>query len=220
MEAIFQEAEDYYNRYNYKKSRKLYEVVVANHGNRAELAQKRLNAIEKRLHKYGRNSEVITYEYMKNVPIGIHYGVYKDQRFGGYVHLNLNTKIINALNDKGGIGDQPEIDFGFGFTHKIISPVWVYGGVGLTAKLYYGDYLEGKYPNKDGKPEQISDVTDYTADKPDQNFSASVNPEVGIVVKYSYFAIRFGYTYRIAFTKGLQDYMNRSILNFGIGVAI
>lgn len=107
---------------------------------------------------------------------------------------------------------------GFGWTIKIVDPIWINFGPGFGTKLYYGEYKEDKYPDEDGKPISLSDLEEKG--KPNKvNAAFSINPEIGITFKYSYFAVRVGYQYRFALKKELEDFMGKHRIMVGVGVA-
>ena len=51
------------------------------------------------------------------------------------------------------------------------------------------------------------------------NLAFAISPVIGICVKYSYFAIRATYQYRWALKSQLDNYIGKSRLSFGVGVA-
>ena len=51
------------------------------------------------------------------------------------------------------------------------------------------------------------------------NTSFAISPVVGLLVKYSYFAVRATYQYRFSLKKELEDFMGKSFFSFGIGLA-
>jgi hypothetical protein len=51
------------------------------------------------------------------------------------------------------------------------------------------------------------------------NAAVSVNPEIGVCVKYSFFAARVGYSYRFALNNVLKDFLGQHCFSLGIGFA-
>ena len=171
----------------------------------------------------------ISYEFdlNGNCPFGFHVGSYKMKKVGGFFEMNFNGKLFDVFRSSASYGDKPELNIAFGFTRKIASPVWIYFGPGFTFMSYFGNFKENTYPvknvpypsdKKEGLVEVIKDdKTVYDLDK--TNFAFAVSPTIGIVVKYSYFALRLGYQYRFAFKKELQDYIKANRFTIGVGVA-
>ena len=213
----FKKAEAYFNEREYEKAKELYEKIIKKECFQAPMAADRITSIDRFMTSKKYHATVLTYEWTDGAPIGFHIGRYNMHKAGGYFHMNINQKIFDALRNAGEIGDNPEAQFGFGWTLKIANPIWIHFGPGLGAKLYYGDYKKDKYPDKKGKPVDPEDVKDEDRDK--LNASFSVNPEIGVTIKHSYFAIRATYFYRFAMKKELEDYMGRHHFMLGIGVA-
>ncbi|MBP5507836.1 MAG: tetratricopeptide repeat protein [Prevotella sp.] len=218
--VMFKQAEVYYNDMQYDKAKELYQKIIDHKCFQTPIVTDRINSINNYVADRKTHSRVLTYEYSEHMPIGIHYGRYNFRKVGGYFHLNLNDKIFDAIRSECTIGDSPEAMIGFGWTIKIASPVWVHFGPGIGTKLYYGEYEKDKYPNEDGKPVNATDLVQSDKSDPGKvNFAISGNPEVGLTVKYSYFAIRATYIYSFAFKKELEDYLGKHKFMLGIGVA-
>ena len=119
------------------------------------------------------------------------------------------------------VPDMPEASVSFGWTRKIVSPVWVFFGPGFTTKFYYGNYkpLEGErtvWPGTDGNP---NGTLDGEVDDKKVNVGWAISPVVGLCVKYSYFAIRFSYQYRFAMESNLKDFIGKQRFTIGVGLA-
>ena len=100
------------------------------------------------------------------------------------------------------------------------NPVWVHFGPGFGAKLYYGEYKDDKYPGEDGKPLSQDDlVSNHDEEQDKVNAAFSINPEIGVTVKYSFFALRLTYQYRFALEKQLEDFLGKHHIMVGVGVA-
>ena len=225
-EVTFKQAEAYSDNRLYEKARTLYQRVVENGCEEAKVATERLNSITNYLTAKEEHASVITYEWMPDAPIGIHYGRYNMTKGGIALHLNFSQKMLNALqsNNSNGIPDCPEATFGIGWTKNIAKwPIWIYFGPGVTVKGYYGEYAEitkDSHPDKDGKPTPTAVVSDLEEDDGQKfNMAFSVNPEIGIAFKYSFFAVRAGYSYRFALNSALQDLLGRHVFSFGVGFA-
>ena len=195
----------------------------------AKTSTERLNSIGNYLTAKEEHASVVTYEWMDGAPIGIHYGRYNQTKGGIYLHLNVNSKAFSALQSNSGnaIPDHPEVNFGVGWTKHIVKsekvPVWVTFGPGVTMKGFYGRYDtidKNSHPDEHGYPTKEAIVEDIDKEE-GQKFNAgvSINPEIGICVKYSYFAARVGYSYRFALDSALKDFLGQHNFSIGIGFA-
>ena len=222
--AMFSKAEFYFGQRDYDKAKELYEQVIAKEcTNNLAIATERLNNINATQRSKRDHSHVLTYEYRKDVPIGIHTGGYNMHKAGGFFQLDLNTTVFDAIRSECHFGDTKfaEMNMAFGWTLKIVNPVWIHFGPGVTGKMYVGEYKDKEYPTKGYGPEdqaklknpEETDVEDHL------NFAIAVSPVIGLTVKYSYFALRLTYQYRWSVQSGLQDFMGKSRLSVGIGFA-
>lgn len=153
------ECNSLYNQGEYFNSEKQYDKALVYYNSMRDqncfnsaLATERISQIMKNKESRKNHSHVVTYEYMKDAPIGFSTGTYNMNRWGGFFTLNFNTKIFKAMKKdisyipgeevrKGGVkGDYPEVDMSFGWTKKIYAPVWLFFGPGISLKMYYGKY--------------------------------------------------------------------------------
>ena len=227
--VTFKQAEAYFDNRLYEKARTLYQRVVENGCPEAKTSTERLNSIGNYLTAKEEHASVVTYEWMDGAPIGIHYGRYNQTKGGIYLHLNVNSKAFSALQSNSGnaIPDHPEVNFGVGWTKHIVKsekvPVWVTFGPGVTMKGFYGRYDtidKNSHPDEHGYPTKEAIVDDIDEEE-GQKFNAgvSINPEIGICVKYSYFAARVGYSYRFPLDSALKDFLGQHNFSIGIGFA-
>ena len=228
----FQQADFFFERHEYDKAKELYQRVVDDNCANMNDAYKRIIEISELSRKKNEHTRVVTYEYQKDVPIGISTGSYNMHKAGGFFSLSLNTKIFEMARKENKVGDKPEANLSFGWTIKIVNPLWIFFGPGLTAKMYYGNYKDDYVPNADGLPVNIKDKNKVvpeseafkssTSDKDDNlklNAAVAISPVVGLCVKYSYFAIRLSYQYRFVMKKELEKFMGTQRLAIGVGVA-
>jgi hypothetical protein len=150
--------------------------------------------------------QVLTYEWNKNTPIGIHYGWY-DNKIRGFIQFDTNDEIFTAIRRKCRYGNHPEINISLGWTVKLAEPFWLYFGPGVTVKNYYGYWESGANVDKE-KP---------AIDNYDTNNAFAISPVAGIMFKYSYLAIRATYQYRWATKDDWEDYIGKSRLSLGVG---
>ncbi|MGM9707885.1 MAG: hypothetical protein ACI3YM_09830, partial [Prevotella sp.] len=231
-DIAFKKAEYFFREKMYDKAQELYDQVVRRECNNMVIATDRLNIIQSAMDAKKFHSRVITYEYNKDTPLGFSYGKYNMKKTGGFIQCDLNNRVFDALRSDcryGDTKDDPEFNMSFGWTIKIVNPVWIYFGPGFTSKIYYGTYLDDNFPGyKDHEMEKV-EKTEYMTDdeyerelkklETKSNLAFAVSPVIGICVKYSYFAIRATYQYRWALKSQLDDYIGKSRLSFGVGVA-
>ena len=240
--TIYSNADYSYNQKDYKTALELYNSIINKKCANSSLAVDKVNEIQRVLNSRKDHTHVITYQYQSNSPIGISTGSYNMNKWGAFFEISFNTKVFDAIRgdlkfkdgenvkdatDAQGKkirGDYPELNLAFGWTHKIYAPVWIYFGPGVTGKMYYGEYNEKNYPwNKDAHElsSNMSSTDDETKEDAykHKNFAFAVSPTIGLCVKYSYFAVRIGYQYRFSIQSKLQDFIGRSRLTVGVGVA-
>lgn len=234
--STYTKAEFYYSEKEFDKAKELYEKVVAKECTNMTLALERLNAISSLQRAKKDHSRVFTYEYCKDVPLGFSYGKYNMHKVGGFFQLDFNKTVFDAARSdcKYGDGKFPEMNMAFGWTVKIVPPVWIHFGPGFTGKVYYGTYVSDNYPiigygENDllDTKEMGPDLTLPKADAPKEyedgwkkaNFGWAVSPVIGITAKYSYFSLRLTYQYRWSVQSKLQDFIGRNRLAVGVGVA-
>jgi tetratricopeptide (TPR) repeat protein len=237
----FKKAEYYYNEKEYDKALELYKKTVNSNCSQAPEATAKINTITSYKLRKKNHANVFTYEYTKNMPIGFHYGRYNMHKVGGFFALSTNRKIFKAMQKDCGLEDYPELSLKFGWTFKIANPVWAFIGPGVAAKLWYGDYYtidkNGEFVPKDGTstsskdyekgypmdgeskldPEQEGWDNEKLSEKIHVGFAIPVT--AGIVVKYSWFALRLGYEYRFCPQKRLDEFMGKHRFTIGAGIA-
>ena len=218
--VTFKQAESYFDDREYDKAKELYQKIIDRGCYASSMATDRISTINRYQTAKSSHATVLTYEWIDGAPIGFHIGRYNMHKVGGYFHMNVSGKIFDAMRSECVMGDTPEAMIGFGWTLKVANPVWVHFGPGVGAKLYYGEYKEDMYPDKDGMPKTREDLVSPESTEQDKvNAAMSINPEIGITVKYSYFALRLTYQYRFAMKKDLEDLLGKNFLMLGIGFA-
>lgn len=231
-DIYFKQAESYYNDKEYAKAEQLYQKIITNGCPESAMANSRILKIADLTKLKKQHARVFTYEYMKDMPIGIHYGKYKMRRTGGFINLNLSGNVFkfakgdlhynSTTNSRNPKQDFPEMNINFGWTVKIANPVWIYFGPGASAKCYFGHYeeiKEGANVLPETYPTSKEAVANKDFDSSKINVAVAVSPTVGITVKYSWFAIRLGYEYRYCIKRQLRDFMGEHRLTLGAGIA-
>lgn len=241
-ELFFQRAESFYENKDFEKAKELYQRIIDMECPTAQSAEMRLHTINSIVVARRDHSRVFSYEWRKDVPIGFHYGKYNLHKVGGFFQMDLSTSVFDAIRTDCFYGDEkfPELNMAFGWTVKIVNPIWIHVGPGFTGKMYYGEYQSKQYPKKGyGETELLDlkkmgldknpDLTKEDVEKGDDsnllkswqkaNFAFAVSPVIGITAKYSYFALRLTYQYRWSIQSDLSDFIGTSRFSIGVGVA-
>jgi len=227
---LYKQADFYFKQKEYTKAKTLFQTIIDKDCNMSAQAIEKVQEIEAFNMRKRDHARVLTYEYLKDQPIGLSYGTYNMHKAGGFFTLGLNTKIFEMARSNNTLEDMPEANISFGWTFKIANPVWAFIGPGVTSKFYYGDYNDNYVPGKEGTPvtkdgkedvDWSTAIQDYDGEEGDYkiNCAIAVSPTLGLCVKYSYFALRITYQYRFCLQKDLQDFMGAHRIGFGIGVA-
>ena len=224
-ELAYMKAEMLYDQKQYAQAKEQYQIMIdekcSEHLPVYSTVQARIRLIDDLLRSKKEHATVITYEYAKDTPIGIHYGKYKEHKWGGFFQLDMNQKIFEAIRSNATFGDKPEANLSFGWTVKLIKPVWLFFGPGVTGKMYYGEFQEEKFPTKDYSDTSEIDRANLIADADltKANVGVAISPVIGLLVKYSYFAVRATYQYRFSIDKNLEDFIGKQRFSFGVGFA-
>ena len=233
--SIMSKAEYYYSEKELDKASELFQKVIDMDCSGRAIAVERLNTINTNMRAKKDHARVFTYEWRKDAPIGIHYGKYNMHKVGGFFQLDFNSAVFDAIRSDCKYGDTkfPEMNMSFGWTVKIYNPVWLHVGPGFTGKMYYGSYLDDKFPTIGYGETSLLDQKEMGTDlAPKEDASAefkdgwkkanlafAISPVIGVTAKYSYFALRLTYSYRWTVQSKLADFMGRSRLSIGVGVA-
>ncbi|MBR1712285.1 MAG: hypothetical protein IJ722_02625 [Alloprevotella sp.] len=240
-DMLFKQAEFYFSNKDYNKAEELYNKIIKNGCTEAAMATERLTRITSSRTTKRDHARVLTYEFMKDCPIGLSYGSYNMRKAGGFINFNLSGNIFKFMknevaydptaepNDPKG-QDYPEINLNFGWTIKIANPVWIYFGPGVTSKFYLGHFKKevgGSYdsnterwPGYKSTTNPDGEYSSYdTGESHKINAAIAVSPTIGLCVKYSYFALRVGYEYRFGVKKELRDFLGEHRITVGLGLA-
>lgn len=225
-DVAFKKAEYYFGEKIYDKAKDLYTQVVNRDCGNMVIATERLNLIDELTTAKKNHARVLTYEYNKNTPVGIHYGKYNMHKAGGFISFDFNNVVFDAMRGDCNYNDTkekfPECNIAFGWTIKLFNPIWIFFGPGVTGKLYYGTYKDDHYPcYKDSELEDYGNMSEEQIEKANEktNLAFAVSPVVGLCFKYSFVAARVTYQYRWSIKSELDDFMETSRVSFGLGFA-
>jgi tetratricopeptide (TPR) repeat protein len=199
----FETAERYFEDRDYINAEALYKKVIDSHCVNEQYAIQKMREIQN-LKQF---SQVLTYELAKDVSIGFSSGKYKDNKPGGYFTLRFNEEVFEAVRSNLSVGDKPELNLSFGWTIKIVKPLWIFFGPGYTGV--------GKY---------IADEADSGNNEENLklNISHAVSPEIGLVCKIPAtkkigIALRYTFQYRFALDTAEIDYIGKTRSVLGLG---
>jgi hypothetical protein len=221
----YTKAEYLFNEKKYEQAKEQYQFMI--NEKCAETiplysnVEARIQTIDDIIRSKATHSTVITYEWSKDTPLGFHVGKYKEHKWSGFFELDINENIFDVVRNDTKFGDTPEANMAFGWTVKLIKPVWLHFGPGVTGKFYYGEFQDDKYPTKDYSKTSAVDISylEPGGDLEKTNTAFAVSPVIGLTVKYSYFAVRATYQYRFSVKKELEDFLGKSRFSLGVGLA-
>jgi len=196
--ANFKMAEIFFSEKDYNSAQPLYEKTIEKSCNEMAQAIGRLQEIRMK----AKRPHVLTWEFSQNTPIGLSTGDYKEHKSSGYFTIRLNSDLFELARTDGDEKLKPELNVSFGWTIKVIKPVWVFFGPGYTGV--------GQYLSKDGK------------EKLELKINNAVSPEAGllgriIIANKVGIALRYTYQYRFALEKEAQNDVGKTRHVFGIG---
>jgi tetratricopeptide (TPR) repeat protein len=199
-------AEGYYSEKDYENAKQLYKKVISLDCHNAANAIVRLQEIAKIEKLEKQLPHVLTYESSSNAPIGISTGSYKEHKASGYFTLRFNSDVFEALRSNIDDKAKPEINVSFGWTIKVVKPIWIFFGPGYTG---VGEYV---YDEEDIKKEDDPTLKVYSALSPELGLLGKIKLGKGIGI-----ALRYTFQYRFALQKDTEEYINKTKHIFGVG---
>ncbi len=199
----FETAEKYFEDRDYVNAEMLYKKVIELRCVNEQYAIQKIREIN----SFKQLSHVLTFETEKDVPLGLSTGRYNENKSGGYFTLRVNEEVFEAVRSNLDTKARPELNVSFGWTIKLIKPLWIFFGPGYTGV--------GKY--QPGKASPGS-----TEEKLKLDISHAVSPEIGLTCKIPLtkkIGIAFRYTlqYRFALDKEEIDFIGKNRNIFGVG---
>jgi len=201
-EAMFGMAEYYFEEKEYDKAQPLYGKIIDRSCDKLSSATARLLEIEAKRQL----SHALTYEYAKNVPVGLSTGSYKNRRTSGYFTLRLNSDLFELIRKDGDEKLKPELNLSFGWTTRIVkpAPIWLFFGPGYTGM--------GQFVPKEQDPEKLG-LKLYHAISPEAGLLGKI-----ILSKNIGIALRYTFQYRFTLDKDMIDYVGKTRHVFGAGL--
>jgi len=228
-EGYYKTAEAYYKNKDYTKARDLYQRIIDETGAQSVQSSLRISEID-RMEKMSKNRErVLSYEFASNQPIGFSSGVY-GKGVHSYFTLRFNSKVFDLARQDYVLDKKPELNFSFGWTTNIIKKyVWLFFGPGVTAMAKY--QVDPDKWSEGSTDESVANITEAQIlakaksenkeekDYLEAKYKFAVSPEVGILFKYSFIALRYTFQYRFVANKDDQSFIGHQRSVIGIGVA-
>jgi tetratricopeptide (TPR) repeat protein len=203
--AIFRMAQTYFDEKDFGSAKPLYEQVIDKSCNESTLAYEKLREIRSKKQL----PHALTYEYSDKIPIGISSGNYKEHKASGYFTLRFNPEMFELLRTNEDNKElRPELNVSFGWTVKIVKPVWIFFGPGYTG---VGKYIVDEKEGNSGEDEKLK-LTIKHAVSPEAGLVGKVNltDHIGLVLRYTF-------QYRYALEKEATDFIGKTRHVFGVG---
>lgn len=188
------QAEMYYAEKDFKKAKERYMDIVNMECQNAETARTRARLCDDKINAKLNHNHILLWEIgLKDkqgdapntmLPLGITIGNCKPKRGGGYWSVRSHmdaTKMINPFNRKKEHGLLTEANMSFGGTGHFVAPggmkpgLWYHIGVGYTG---------------------CGVDLDKTSDEDKYTWKHAISPEVGLIFKWTYFAMKYTFQYR------------------------
>ena len=156
----------------------------------------------------------VNYYKAKGAYLGFSIGNYKIRKSGAYFTTRFNPELFKAIRSKE-LSAKPELNLSFGWTIKIVKPVWIFFGPGYTGV--------GQYKFRDlteDEVEELSDAERIELNKDENlkmNIKHAISPEIGLLGKIGPVALRYTFQYRIAVNKDDKEYIGPMRHVVGVG---
>ncbi len=189
----------------YEEAQKYYQTVIDMNCDPAQraLASSQLKSIRSTVEAKKSKSHFFNYEFNKFTPIGFSVGKCNMKGVGGYFSLRTNADFFTALKIEPDVELDPEMNISFGWTRKIIPPVWIFFGPGYTARANW------EWKNEDLNYENATEEEKFDKDNYKFQLNNAISPEIGIIVKYWYLNLKYTFQYRF----GLSTAQEKAIGN-------
>lgn len=205
--SYYQMAEDMYKIGEFESAKEYYNKVIDSDCSFKSMAVSKLLMVEKRLQTTKNKERFLTYEYHKDVPIGLSFGKCKNKGTGGFFTLRTNSDAIKLIRDEPSLDLLPEVNVSFGWTLKVVAPVWLFFGPGYTGMGYY-NLRESAI----GKAENELEKDDYSF-----KLRSAISPEAGVIVKLWHFNLKYSFQYRYALDSADEEHIKDMRHYIGVG---
>lgn len=187
------QADMYYADKDFKKAKERYTDIINMGCTNAEMASTKIRSCDDKISSKLNHNKILLWEIglkdAKDIPhkmllMGLTIGNCKPKRGGGYWSIRSHmdaTKLISSTNRKKEHGLTAEANMSVGGTGHIYAPggkkpgLWYHIGAGYTG---------------------CGVDLDETSDKDRYKWKHAVSPEVGLIFKWTYFAMKYTFQYR------------------------
>ena len=210
--TYYKTAEELFNEDNIKEAAKYYQHVIDADCSFRNVANEKLLMINTILERRKNKDHFFTYEYSKNVPIGFTSGTGNFRKWGVFFSLHTNGDIFKILRNEPDVELKPEANVSFGWTHKIVAPIWIHFGPGYTGV--------GQYVLRESGINKITNNTEpLNNDDFSFNWYSAISPEVGLMFKMWHVNVRYTFQYRFALKSKHEELIGPMRHYVGIGFA-
>lgn len=208
---FYSTAEEMYNEGNLLEAKFYYQKVIDSDCAFTSIAQEKLLLVEKTLDNRKNKNSFFSYEWNEDVPVAFSVGSAKYRKWGGYFSLRTNVDALELVRNEPEKDSRPEANVSFGWTKKIIAPIWIHFGPGYTGVGEY--HLRQSGIEKDQRGEKLlnEDVS--------FNWYNAISPEVGIMFKMWHVNVRYTFQYRFALKSAHEDIIGNTRHYIAIGFA-
>lgn len=212
-------ADAYYQDGDLEKALELYQRVLDMNCFNGSAVATWVNIIQKNLSAQKQKARVLLYEYgFDQTPFGFSTGRYKDKRVGGYFGMAFG-QLIKAFDKKSADVNDFEIGLSTGITFRPIKAVPIWGTFGIAFSVN-GAFRVDEEENSsyDTYPSYEESAEPGEEDLVLQPFPA-IGPEVGLLAKLKFIAIRYTFQYRLPISdeQADKDMFNKAKHTVGLG---
>ena len=202
----FDNANAFFKRGKYQKAIDEYQKIIDQACPDVVTANQRILKAQQIIDGKLNREKVILYDFDTSARayLGFSYGKYKMRKAGSYLTLRFNPQLFKTIRDKNTLDAEPELDFSFGWTVKIVKPVWIFFGPGYTGV--------GNYEEVDDRDENGADIK-----KLELTLGHAVSPEIGLLGKIGPVAVRYTFQYRVAINNEQADMIGKMRHMIGVG---
>ncbi len=209
----YKTAEELFNNNNLSEAEIYYQRVIDADCSFKSLADDKLRMIETVKENRKNKNNFFSYEYHKDVPIAFSVGTCNFNKWGGYFTLRTNGDIFKLARMEPELDMLPEANISFGWTHKIVAPIWIHFGPGYTGI--------GQYTMRQSGIEKLAEDPNDELELDDYSFKwfNAVSPEAGIMFKMWHVNVRYTFQYRFALKSAHEEIIGKTRHYIAIGFA-
>lgn len=209
--SFYSTAEEMYDDGNLLEAKFYYQKVIDSDCAFKAIANEKLLMVNKTLDNRKNKNHFFSYEWNKDVPIAFSVGSANFRKWGGYFSLRTNVDTWELIRFEPEKNQKPEANISFGWTKKIVAPIWIHFGPGYTGVGEYHLRKSGVEKDEKGEPLLNEDVS--------FNWYSAISPEVGLMLKIWHINLRYTFQYRFALKSKHEDVFGTMRHYIALGVA-